>query len=289
MPIPFNDIKIDPKKLKKKIINKIDNININNIIKKLVIKEINDILDANHFWYEITGKNICAYRYQYSKKKEEFICGKPIYRNNNIEYGTFLCSRHHKDHVVEKKRKLKENDIQCKAITINNTQCLYASKLDGYCNQHYKCINKLDIKEIHKLIENEKIAKNEEILENFEKLNNIESNDISNLEDITSEDKSIENEKNIEILNIKENLNKNICTTKRKYIEKSNKKFKINIFKNKKLNKKVLLNNINNNRLDKINKEIHKKYLNLILDDIYYSDTPISLITNNYKTSSFPC
>lgn len=157
MPIPFNDIKIDSKKLKTKLIDRIDKIDINSIIKNIVIKEVKSILDSNHFWYEITGTNICAYRYQFSKKKDGHICGKPIHsKHENIEYGTFLCSRHLKNHKVERPRKLKENQIQCKATTIANTQCLYSSKIDGYCNQHYKCIYKTNIKEIHKLIKNKK-------------------------------------------------------------------------------------------------------------------------------------
>lgn len=157
MTIPFNDIKIDPKMLKSKLINKIDNIDINDIVKKIVRKEINDILDSNHFWYEITGTNICAYKYQFSKKKEGHICGKPIHRKNkDIKYGNFLCSRHLDKHEVERPRQLKDNQIQCKATTIANTQCLYSSKIDGYCVQHYKCINKIDTNKIHRLIKNKK-------------------------------------------------------------------------------------------------------------------------------------
>lgn len=260
MTIPFNDIKIDPKKLKIKLIKKLDNIDIDNIIKKIVIKEINNILDLNHFWYEVTGTNTCAYKYQFSKKKEGQICGKPIYsKHKDIEYGNFLCSRHLKTHKVERPRKLKENEINCNAITINNTKCLNSAKLDGYCSQHYKSINKVNIKEIHNLIKLKKVEKNIKIIN--------KSKNIGNLEKVTykNNDKILENEKNINNINntIKTNINNSYISNKTKLKRIKNKIIKIISSQSK----------INNNN-----------YYNLSLNPSQHNPLQSPSITNNYKS-----
>lgn len=218
MTIPFNDIKIDPKKLKTKLINKLDNIDINDIVKKIVIKEMKDILDSNYFWYEITGANICAYKYQFSKKKDGEICGKPIYRKNkDIKYGNFLCSRHLDKHEVERPRQLKDNQVQCKATTIANTQCLYSSKIDGYCVQHYKCINKTNINEIHKLIKLKNIEKNAKIAKSFEKLNVNEN--VDQRQDIKVNEKLENNKLQEKVENKYDFNNSNLNKLKRKNIK----------------------------------------------------------------------
>lgn len=250
MPIPLNDIKIDSKKLKTNLIDRISKIDINNIIKNIVIKEVKSILDSNYFWYEITGTNICAYKYQFSKKKDGHICGKAIYsKHENIEYGTFLCSRHLKTHKVERPRKLKENQIQCKATTIANTQCLYSSKIDGYCNQHYKCIYKTNIKEIHKLIKKkkDKTLKIKPLKEN---------NDFQNGKNIILETTNIGENINKIVEKVDLGYTKNSVNVKNKkklkrknnyYDNKINKKIKINLpYSQNKLNN-ILIDNLDNN------------------------------------------
>lgn len=263
MPIPLNDIKIDSKKLKTILIDRIDKIDINNIIKNIVIKEVKSILDSNYFWYEITGTNICAYKYQFSKKKDGHICGKAIHsKHENIEYGTFLCSRHLKTHKVERPRKLKENQIQCKATTIANTQCLYSSKIDGYCNQHYKCIYKTNIKEIHKLIKNKK--------DKTLKIKPLKENN------------NLQNGKNIilETTNIGENINK--------IVEKGDLGYTRNSVNVKNKNKLKIKNNYYDNKINKIikiNLPYRKNKLNNILIDKLDND---NYIFKQYFSSSPP-
>lgn len=286
MPIPFNDIKIDPKKLKSKLLNKIEKIDVEDIIKKNIIKEIKDILDANHFWYEITGKNICAYRYQFSKKKEGHICGKPIYRDKEIEYGDFLCSRHHKGHKVERHRKLKENETQCIAIGTNSKQCEYSAKIDKYCTTHYKIINNIkDIKNVHDIIEEIHILNNIEYI--LEKDNNhnlctqiikenrqekeLITNSLEIKENINNIYKYInkkrkDNDNYDFIINKKIKLNKDIKNAKNNNIIDNNSIININqynIFKN-------ILNNLNNNNKN-------KKEFNIIFkENNIYSATNIN-------------
>lgn len=261
MPVPFNDIKIDPKLLKTKLIKEIDNIDIDNIIKKIVIKEINNILNLNHFWYEVTGKNICAYKYQFSKKKAGEICGKPIYSKHKDEiYGNFLCSRHLKTHKVERPRKLKNDEINCKAITINNTKCLNSAKLDGYCSQHYKTINKTNINEIHKLIKLKKIEKNNKIIN--------KSKNIGNLEKVTYKNK-LENNK---------------------LQEKVENKYKIN---NIMINKKIKSNNIINSTIN-LRDVYYYKFTQPPIQPLQPQplqqpplQPPLPSINNNYNTPNF--
>lgn len=272
MTVPFNDIKIDPKLLKTKLIKEIDNIDIDNIIKKIVIKEINNILNLNHFWYEVTGKNICAYKYQFSKKKAGEICGKPIYSKHKDEiYGNFLCSRHLKTHKVERPRKLKNDEINCKAITINNTKCLNSAKLDGYCSQHYKTINKTNINEIHKLIKLKKIEKNNKIIN--------KSKNIGNLEKVTYKNK-LENNKLQEKVENKYKINNIINSTiKSTNDSNTNKMKRKNKNYNSMINKKIKNNNIINSTNN--------------LRDVYYykftlpSQAPLPPINNNYNTPDF--
>lgn len=262
MPIPLNDIKIDSKKLKTNLIDRIDKIDINNIIKNIVIKEVKSILDSNYFWYEITGTNICAYKYQFSKKKDGHICGKAIHsKHENIEYGTFLCSKHLKTHKVERPRKLKENQIQCKATTIANTQCLYSSKIDGYCNQHYKCIYKTNIKEIHKLIKNKK--------DKTLKIKPLKENNNQNGKNII-----------LETTNIGENINKTVEKVDLGYTRNG-----VNVKNKKKLKKK---NNYYDNKINKkikINLPYGKNKLNNILIDNLDND---NYIFKKYFSSSPP-
>ena len=264
MTIPFNDIKIDPKMLKSKLINKIDNIDINDIVKKIVRKEINDILDSNHFWYEITGTNICAYKYQFSKKKEGHICGKPIHRKNkDIKYGNFLCSRHLDKHEVERPRQLKDNQIQCKATTIANTQCLYSSKIDGYCVQHYKCINKIDTNKIHRLIKNKK-EKNIQEVQNKPTIELLEivGGNLNNSD-------SSRNSENIKVYEnvcaktfLNNNINSTTIGTSNKTTNSNNNSNIINIAKNAKSLEKLENNFISNyitntnNKLQELNRKI---------------------------------
>jgi hypothetical protein len=255
MTIPFNDIKIDPKKLKTKLIKKLDDIDIDNIIKKIVIKEINNILDLNHFWYEVTGTNICAYKYQFSKKKEGQICGKPIYsKHKDIKYGSFLCSRHLKTHKVERPRKLKENEINCNAITINNTKCLNSAKLDGYCSQHYKSINKVNIKEIHNLIKNkDKTLKIKPLKEeNNKSLPPRSRNNFKNKKNHICSEQT----KNIKVY-------ENVFDIKNKLKRKNNKIIKIISSRSK----------VNNNY-----------YYNSLLNPSQHTLLPPTSITNNYKS-----
>lgn len=279
--IPFNDIKIDPKKLLEKLLQKIDNItlvlndNLEDIIKNIIKKELTNELYTNHFWYLITGKKICTHRYKYSKKYNGHMCGKVIYSKHegNIE-GQWLCSRHFKEHESERHRTLKEDDVQCKAITLANTQCLYSAKIDGYCNQHYKCISKIKIKEIH------------DIIEEINLFNNIEYDTIG------PKDKNFsKNSENIKLIN---NL-----SLKRKnsdiIINNDNKKIKINIFKYKKKIKKIE-NELKKNNIIKVKNIIYQErnsvsfsvYYNFhnILNNIYYSEENIHNFHQNYNTTT---
>lgn len=295
MTIPFNDIKIDPKMLKSKLINKIDNIDINDIVKKIVRKEINDILDSNHFWYEITGTNICAYKYQFSKKKEGHICGKPIHRKNkDIKYGNFLCSRHLDKHEVERPRQLKDNQIQCKATTIANTQCLYSSKIDGYCVQHYKCINKIDTNKIHRLIKNKK-EKNIQEVQNKPTIELLEivGGNLNNSDSSINPSFGGDDEKIKKIVK-KGNCNNDNSNSINTFISTTNSN-NININISNAYSNKNKIKRKNNNAYNIINKK--RKTLNIInntfnsTNNIYYhkftlqSQTPLPplpSITNNY-------
>lgn len=161
--IPHNDIKINPSLLEKNLLNEMEFIStgLNNEdeerIKKIFSNGIKNIIHNNYFWYLITGNKICTHRYKNSKKYNGNICGKPIYsKHENIKEGEWLCSRHLPNHLVERPRKLKEDQINCKAITINGDLCKYSAKINGYCSQHYQIVNNLDILDVHEEIKKNK-------------------------------------------------------------------------------------------------------------------------------------
>jgi hypothetical protein len=85
-----NEILLKTTEEKKDIMNKI-------------IKEKENKIKENHFWYYNSSPNVCTFIHKRGKK-QGFMCHKKIRTNLNGEKADFLCSTHSKLHIPKNKK-----------------------------------------------------------------------------------------------------------------------------------------------------------------------------------------
>lgn len=167
--IPKNDIKIIPKELIKKIENlfdtEIEDLTFEDKTSKIrlnyinyIYKKIKKLIINYHFWNSISSYNFCCYQYRNTKKNETDdenvgrICGRRIDKKKTYDDDSnkYLCSEHDRNHrkYHSISIKIKENEIGCKHIKKDGSNCRYGSKINGLCLKHHKYIYKINKKEI---------------------------------------------------------------------------------------------------------------------------------------------